>query len=469
MLSNLLPKVLRRQVHHYKRRKQLCKMSFSSSQSESGNPLIGVCQLTCTADKKQNFQMAESLIKRASSRGAKMIFLPEAADYIGETKSQSIELAETLEGETISRYRDLAREESIWLSLGGFHQRSKEEKDSRVLNTHVIIDSQGQIKDTYSKTHLFDLDLVGRVRLCESDYTIPGKGVTPPVKTPVGNVGMEICYDLRFPELSLVLAQQGADILTFPSAFTVTTGMAHWEVLLRSRAIETQCYVVAAAQTGKHNNKRSSYGHSMVIDPWGTVVAQCSDGVDVCFAEINLNHLRKIREEMPVMSHRRPDLYGVLQSYSKGDIDGTPHYQFGQHAVGCGQVFYKTALSFAFVNIKPVFGAYVLVSSLRPVKRFSDLTQAELADLSLCVQKVSRVVEKHFNGTSVTIAVQDGADAGQTVEHVHVHILPRKPADIPNNDDIYRELAHHDEDMTSNLRTEEEMNHEAAALRPYFL
>ncbi|XP_048741838.2 nitrilase and fragile histidine triad fusion protein NitFhit-like [Ostrea edulis] len=469
MLSKLLRPVL---CHYprYKGRQLLYRMLTSSSQPDSRNPLIGVCQLTCTADKRQNFQTAKSLIERASSRGAKMIFLPEAADYIGESKSQSIELAETLEGETISKYRELAQRESVWLSVGGFHQKSEEEKDSRVLNTHVIIDDQGQVRDTYSKTHLFDLDLEGRVRLCESDYTIPGKRVTSPVKTSVGNVGMEICYDLRFPELSLVLAQQGADILTFPSAFTVTTGMAHWEVLLRSRAIETQCYVVAAAQSGKHNSKRSSYGHSMVIDPWGTVIAQCSDGVDVCFAEINLDYIQKIREEMPVTKHRRPDLYGVLQHHSKGHIDETPHYQFGQHSVGCQQVFYKTALSFAFVNIKPVLPGHVLVSSLRPAKRFSDLTPAELADLSLCVQKVCGAVEKHFCGTSVTIAIQDGPDSGQTVEHVHVHILPRKPGDLPNNDDIYRELAHHDKDIkSSERRSEEEMNREAASLRPYFL
>lgn len=469
MLSRLLRYSLRQNIFKNRPSSLLCTMSTEPCKPDTaGNPLIGVCQLSCTADKKQNFQKAKSLVEKAVFRGAKMVFLPEAIDYIGETKSQSVELAESLEGETISGYQDLARKEGIWLSLGGFHQKSDDKQ--RVLNTHVIIDNQGQIRDTYSKTHLFDLDIKDQVRLCESDYTIPGNKVSFPVKTPAGNVGMEICYDLRFPELSLVLAQQGADILTFPSAFTVTTGMAHWEVLLRSRAIETQCYVVAAAQFGKHNSKRVSYGHSMVIDPWGAVIAQCSDGVDVCFAEINLNMIKKIRDEMPIMRHRRPDLYGFLQSYNKGNIDDTYHYQFGQHSIGCGQVFYKTALSFAFVNIKPVLPGHVLVSSLRPAKRFSDLTSAEVADLSLCVQRVCRAVEAHFKGTSLTIAVQDGPDSGQTVEHVHFHILPRKPADIPNNDDVYRELATHDQDIQAiNRRSEEEMNREAAELRHYFL
>nr|XP_022299458.1 nitrilase homolog 1-like [Crassostrea virginica] len=473
----MLPKLLQHIPRHSLRRRAFEQLRVMSSPGpagsrplplDAGNTLIGVCQLTSTADKKQNFLMAKTLIERASNRGAKMVFLPEAADYIAETKAQSIEFAETLEGETICGYRDLAKQEGIWLSLGGFHQKTVD--NDRVLNTHVIIDSEGQVRETYRKTHLFDLDIEGQVRLCESDYTVPGNRVTPPVKTPAGNVGMEICYDLRFAELSLVLAQQGAHVLTFPSAFTVTTGMAHWEVLLRSRAIETQCYVVAAAQYGKHNSKRSSYGHAMVVDPWGVVLAQCTDGIDVCFAEINLNFIKKIREEMPVMQHRRPSLYGTLHSHIQGHIDQTPHYQFGQHVIGCKQVFYKTALSFAFVNIKPVLPGHVLVSVLRPAKRLADLTAAELADLSLCVQRVSKAVETHFQGTSVTVAVQDGPDSGQTVEHVHVHILPRRPLDFAENDDIYRELAHHDKEVqASDLRSEHVMNKEAEELRPYFV
>ncbi|XP_078061598.1 deaminated glutathione amidase-like [Mustelus asterias] len=155
----------------------------------------------------------------------------------------------------------------------------------------------------------------------ESDFTIPGTGIEPPVSTPIGKLGLAICYDLRFPEISLVLTEAGAEILTFPSAFTVTTGLAHWEPLLRARAIETQCYVVAAAQTGKHNEKRTSYGHSMVVDPWGCVVAECNEGRDICYAEIDLQYLWDIRQDMPVSHHRRKDLYGhlTLQPPNAGD------------------------------------------------------------------------------------------------------------------------------------------------------
>ncbi|CAC5404188.1 NIT1 [Mytilus coruscus] len=414
--------------------------SIDASYLEQPNPIIGVCQLTCTVDKDKNFQISRNLIEKAKNKGAKVIFLPEAVDYIGESKQQSIDMAEDLNDITISKYQDLAKQLGVWISVGGFHQKVKDEK--RVLNTHVMIDNTGEIKSTYNKTHLFDLDIPGKVRLCESDYTVPGDTMVSPVETPVGKVGLSICYDLRFPEMSTALAKEGADILTYPSAFTVPTGMAHWEVLLRSRAIETQCYVVAAAQTGKHNEKRQSYGHAMVVDPWGTVIAQCREGTDVCVAEIDLSYLKSVRANMPIWSHRRPDLYGEIQNLSKStgcSVDNEEKYQFGHFA------------------------------SLRPAERLCDLSPTEISDLFNTVQTVSNVIKKHFNGTSLTVAVQDGKDAGQTVMHVHVHILPRREQDIPNNDDIYHELEKHDKVMLqSDMRSEEEMEKESSELRKYF-
>ncbi|KAK6052185.1 hypothetical protein COOONC_10309 [Cooperia oncophora] len=145
----------------------------------------------------------------------------------------------------------------------------------------------------------------------ESEFSKGGDRMVPPVDTPVGRLGLSICYDLRFPELALYNRYKGAEILSYPSSFTLNTGLAHWEPLLRSRAIETQCYVVAAAQTGKHNEKRSSYGHSMVIDPWGAVIAQCSERIDMCFAEIDLSYVDELRKMQPVFAHRRSDLYSL--------------------------------------------------------------------------------------------------------------------------------------------------------------
>lgn len=438
-------------------------------------PVIGVCQLTCTADKKRNLEVSSALIHRAKARGAQMVFLPEACDYIGESKQQSMEMAESLQGEIITAYRKLAKDLDIWLSVGGFHQKGPPNTEkNRVYNTHVIINSQGVIEDTYSKTHMFDLDIPGKVRLCESDYTIPGDRIAPPVTTPVGKVGMAICYDMRFPELSQALTGMGAEILTYPSAFTVPTGMAHWEVLLRNRAIECQCYVVAAAQTGRHNDKRSSYGHTMVIDPWGTVIVESPEGEGVITAEIDLKYLEKVRTQMPVQQHRRHDLYGSVSVQNKVAIDSQDSYQFGHVNIKSDFVFYRTALSYAFVNIKPVLPGHVLASPIRPTCRFSDLTPAEVTDIFKVTQVVTKAIEGHYSATSSTVSIQDGPDAGQTVQHFHVHILPRKSGDFSQNDDIYSALENHDKNLEEDrqlgkLRTEEDMRAEAEELRKHFV
>ncbi|XP_075049342.1 deaminated glutathione amidase isoform X2 [Mixophyes fleayi] len=282
-------------------------------------PLIAVCQMTSTSDKEKNVSTCSRLIREAASRSACMVFLPEAFDYIGGSTEETLSLAETIEGDLIQRYSGLARECGVWLSLGGFHEKGANwDQDRRISNSHVILDHTGRIVSVYRKTHLFDVDLQSGVSLKESGFTIPGAEIVPPVSTPGGKVGLAVCYDLRFPEMSLALSREGAEILTYPSAFTVTTGLAHWEVLLRSRAIENQCYVVAAAQTGIHNQRRSSYGHAMVVDPWGVVVAQCQDGVGLCYAEINLPYLHRVRQEMPVQRHRRGDLYGTVTRKTPG-------------------------------------------------------------------------------------------------------------------------------------------------------
>ncbi|XP_075464060.1 deaminated glutathione amidase isoform X1 [Ascaphus truei] len=284
-----------------------------SAMPDVPKPLIAVCQMTSTSDKEKNVSTCSGLIREAASRRACMVFLPEAFDYIGSSTEETLSLSETLEGDTIRHYSSLARECRVWLSLGGFHERGPSwETDRRISNSHLILDHKGRIVSVYRKTHLFDVELKGRVSLKESNFTIPGAELVPPVSTPAGKVGLGVCYDLRFPEFSLALAQEGAELLTYPSAFTVTTGLAHWEVLLRARAIENQCYVVAAAQTGSHNERRASYGHAMVVDPWGLVVAQCQEGTGLCYAEINLPYLNNVRQEMPVQCHRRSDVYGKV-------------------------------------------------------------------------------------------------------------------------------------------------------------
>ena len=257
-------------------------MSTMAAQDSERNILAAVIQMTSTADKRANLTRASSHVKKAASMGAKLAFLPEGFDFIGDTKNAARELAEPIDGPTVAAYRELARKHGIALSLGGLHEAVPGELDGgKIRNTHVLIDGSGEILSTYSKAHLFDVEIPGKFKLRESDWTTAGDEMKPPEAVPAAGglrVGLGICYDLRFPEMAQYLARRGADVITYPSAFTVATGLAHWESLLRARAIETQCYVVAAAQTGKHNEKRSTFGHSVIIDPWGTVVAQCGEG-----------------------------------------------------------------------------------------------------------------------------------------------------------------------------------------------
>nr|XP_054752197.1 deaminated glutathione amidase-like [Lytechinus pictus] len=273
-----------------------------------GVNLAAVCQITATEDKEKTFSSCRRVIETACKMGAKMIFLPEACDNIQRSPADSVNYAEGMDGPTMSAFKQLAKEHKVWLSIGGFHEKNPED-DSKMLNTHVILDDRGDVVSRYSKTHLFSVDIQGQFKLDERDCCTPGKTIVPPVDTPLGKVGLGICYDLRFPEFSMMLTRQGAEILTFPSAFTIPTGMAHWEPLLRSRAIENQCYVIAAAQTGKHNDGRASYGHAMIVDPWGAVVAHCSEGEGVAVAQIDHGYLQKVRTSMPVWDHRRTDLY----------------------------------------------------------------------------------------------------------------------------------------------------------------
>lgn len=445
-------------------------MSSKPASSSSSN-LAAIIQLTCTSNKAGNFEQCQSLIVEAKKRGASIAFLPEAFDFIGESSEQTGELAEPLDGETISNYRAIAMEHKISLSLGGFHER--EDGYSKLKNTHVLIGDTGSILGTYSKAHLYDVDIPGKVRLKESDYVLPGPRIADPVPSKVGKIGLGICYDLRFPELSLALARRGADILTFPSAFTVTTGQAHWESLLRARAIETQCYVIAAAQTGQHNAKRSSFGHSVIIDPWGTVIAQCGEGEGLALAEIKPDYLAQVRRNMPVWQHRRGDLYGLIAEGDAAAIQddaeedaNSSSIEFGPVLVPSKCLVLRSRLSLVFVNRKPVLPGHLLVIPKRKVNKLKDLTPDEVGDLFSTVQRAQKLTESYQESESSTISIQDGPEAGQSIPHLHVHVIPRKKGDFENNDDIYDKLQTHDKGDVK-WRTEEEMVEEAKDLRIY--
>ncbi|KAJ5779456.1 Carbon-nitrogen hydrolase [Penicillium paradoxum] len=280
-----------------------------------------VGQLCSTADIGLNLVRCKELVGMAVAQGAKVIFdlfivkysvvlfLPEASDYIAASAEESYALAQSEERtQFVTSLQREARERNIHINVG-IHEVAS---GKRLKNSLIWIDNNGVITQNYQKIHLFDVDIKDGPVLKESANVQPGQQIPKPFGTPIGRVGLSICFDLRFPEISLALRRQNAEIITYPSAFTVPTGMAHWKPLLQARAIETQSYVIAAAQAGQHNAKRCSYGHSMIINPWGEVVAKLGgkeeyERVQIATADIDLDLVAKVRREMPLL--RRNDLY----------------------------------------------------------------------------------------------------------------------------------------------------------------
>ncbi|XP_015942307.1 deaminated glutathione amidase, chloroplastic/cytosolic [Arachis duranensis] len=272
----------------------------------SNSVRVAAAQMTSINDLAANFATCSRLVKEAASAGAKLLCFPEAFSYVGAKDGDSVSIAEPLNGPLMIKYCSLARESSIWLSLGGFQEKGSD--DEHLCNTHVVVDDTGEIRSSYRKIHLFDVDVPGGRVYKESRFTEAGKDVVA-VDSPIGRLGLTVCYDLRFPEIyQLLRFQHGAQVLLVPSAFTKVTGEAHWEILLRARAIENQCYVIAAAQAGKHNEKRESYGDTLIIDPWGTVVGRLPDRLStgIAVADIDLSLVDSVREKMPIAKQRKP-------------------------------------------------------------------------------------------------------------------------------------------------------------------
>lgn len=268
-------------------------------------PRIAVGQLTSGADVDDNLAACARLCVQAKERGASLLVLPENFAFMGRGDGETAKMMEPLDGPLFQRFAALARTHGLWVAFGGFPEKHDE---TRAHNAHVVVDDQGVVRSVYRKIHLFDVD-IGVSQYRESAAIAPGAELVV-ADSPVGKLGLTVCYDLRFPELYGALARRGAEVLLVPAAFTLTTGKEHWEVLLRARAIENQCFVAAAAQTGRHNDKRDTYGHAMIVDPWGTVVAQCRDGEGVAVAEIDPAWITAVRQRIPVGRHRRPDVYG---------------------------------------------------------------------------------------------------------------------------------------------------------------
>jgi len=271
--------------------------------------------MTSTDDVAANLATAAALVRRAAAQGAEIVGLPENFAFLGSDGDHRLAIAEPLDpaapgdpgsssgaGPILTAMQQLAREVGRHLLLGGFPERSA--RKGLIHNTAVLLAPDGAVAALYRKVHLFDVDLPGGARFRESDSVDPG-GEPVVAQLPWGGLGLSICYDLRFPELYRRLAAAGARVLAVPSAFTAETGKDHWHLLLRARAVENQAFVLAPAQFGHHGGKRWSYGHALIVDPWGAVIAECGDHPGIAVADLDFAYQDAVRERVPCLSHRR--------------------------------------------------------------------------------------------------------------------------------------------------------------------
>ncbi len=266
---------------------------------------VGAVQMCSTDDLDGNLATVGRLVGEAASVGAQLVVLPECFAYLGRTEGAKLAITEAYgdaeQGPIMTTLRELAIAHGVWLVAGGAPETVPGD-DKRAYNTALALDPRGAVVARYRKIHLFDVEIPGTT-MRESDATAPGHDVVV-LEIAGARVGLSICYDVRFPELYRKLVQDhGAEVLLVPAAFTAHTGSAHWELLLRARAVEEQAWVVAAAQHGQHNAKRASFGDSLVVDPWGTIVAQQLTGDGVVMATLDGETIAKRRTQMPVLQH----------------------------------------------------------------------------------------------------------------------------------------------------------------------
>lgn len=264
---------------------------------------VGVIQMSSTDNVADNLDAAERAIRESVSLGASFVALPENFAFL-RREGQSIPCAQALDGEIPKRLAALARELGVWILGGTFPERIP--GDRRVHNTSVLIDAQGTLAAVYRKIHLFDVDLgPEQGGCCRESSTVAAGTEVVTASTPFGVVGLSICYDLRFPELYREFAKRGASWITAASAFLPETGRAHWKPLLQARAIENQAFLLAPAQCGPRNPYRATYGHSMVIDAWGRVLAEAGEDPECLIVDCDLDELARIRTRLPSLAHRR--------------------------------------------------------------------------------------------------------------------------------------------------------------------
>ncbi len=269
---------------------------------------IALLQITSSDDPTANLLMLEGMIREAAASGAEFVFTPEVTNCLSTSRThQEAVLCHENTDPMLSRVRELCSELGIWVNLGSLAIKTTDQ-DGRFANRSFVIDATGDVVARYDKIHMFDVDVSPEETYRESDGYRPGTQANT-VQTPVGNLGLAICYDVRFPHLHRALAKAGAQVLTNPAAFSYVTGAAHWEVLLRARAIETGCFVVAVAQTGQHptstGKSRRTFGHSLVVAPWGEVLADAGTECGITYVDLDLSMVDKARRQVPALGHDR--------------------------------------------------------------------------------------------------------------------------------------------------------------------
>jgi predicted amidohydrolase len=265
---------------------------------------IAIFQMTTGIDPAANAAAIAEMAARAKAQGADMLFTPEMAGYLDRDRTRA---AATLRGEAddpvLASVREAAARQGLWVHIGSLPLKD-ERADGRWANRSFMIDDTGAIRARYDKIHLFDVDLATGESWRESSVYGPGEQVVA-VDTPWARMGLSVCYDMRFPDLYRSLTNAGATVLLMPAAFTVPTGKAHWHILLRARAIEAGCFVIAAAQVGSHADGRETYGHSLAIDPWGEVVLDMGEEAGLALADIDLSRVEDVRGRVPAIANRR--------------------------------------------------------------------------------------------------------------------------------------------------------------------
>jgi predicted amidohydrolase len=265
---------------------------------------VALFQSTAGIDPAVNARALTEAIEEASAGGAEMLFTPEMTGLLDRDSARAATVLRSQgDDQVLAAAQEAAARHGIWVHLGSLAVLVD---NGKIANRSFVVDRGGRVRATYDKLHLFDVDLPTGESWRESNTYSPGAGVTLVNGTPVGKLGLTICYDLRFPGLFARLAESDADVIAVPAAFTVPTGKAHWHILLRARAIEAGLFIIAAAQVGHHEDGRTTYGHSLVIDPWGEVLLDMGEEQGVGFADIDLKRISDVRSRIPALNHRRP-------------------------------------------------------------------------------------------------------------------------------------------------------------------